>query len=444
MSAMNKVIWSEGMFLRPQHFQQQDRYWERFIEGRLASFTEHSWGIHSLSIDAEPLTLGKLSLTEIKAVFPDGTPYLAPDIEMPPPILEIPDNTQDLTIFLCVPLKRPGSQDSIRSEEDLPQARYQTYNYDIRNSTSQSSEPARIQIGKLRVCLKTGNDDLSGYASIPVARVIERMPDKPVKLDRDFIPPVVRCSASLNLNSYLQEVAGLLKQRGDALGNRLADSGRAGSAEIADYMLLQVINRFEPQIRQFIDEDHLHPYNLYTSLIQLAGELATFTASEKRAPQLSPYRHDDLRSTYGDLFGALRQSLSTVLEQTATPLALVERKYGIHVAPITDPSMMVSSSFVLAVKADVQTELLRSRFPTQAKIAPVETIRELITTQMPGVKIRALPVAPRQIPYHAGFIYFELEKSGAVWQSFQRSGGFAVHLGANFPGLAMELWAIRN
>lgn len=444
MSAMNKVIWSEGMFLRPQHFQQQDRYWERFIEGRLASLTEHSWGIHSMSIDAEPLTLGKLSLTEIKAVFPDGTPYLAPDIEMPPQILEIPENTQDLTIYLCVPLKRPGSQDSIRSEEDLPQARYQTYNYDIRNSTSQSSEPARIQIGKLRVCLKTGNDDLSGYASIPVARVVERMPDKPVKLDRDFIPPVIRCAASSNLTSYLQEVAGLLKQRGDALGHRLADSGRAGSAEIADYMLLQVINRFEPQIRQYIYEDQLHPYNLYTSLIQLAGELATFTASDKRAPQLSPYRHDELRLTYGDLFGALRQSLSTVLEQTATPLSLVERKYGIHVAPITDPSMIVSSSFVLAVKADVQTELLRSRFPTQAKIAPVETIRELITTQMPGVKIRALPVAPRQIPYHAGFIYFELEKSGAVWQSFQRSGGFAVHLGANFPGLAMELWAIRN
>lgn len=444
MSAMNKVIWSEGMFLRPQHFQQQDRYWERYIDGRLTGLSDFNWGVQSLAIDAEPLSLGKISVTEVRAVFPDGTPYFAPDIELPPPVLEIPENVQDLTIYLCVPLKRPGNQDAIRTEEDLPQARYQTYNYDVRNSTSQSTEPARIQIGKLRVCLRTSADDLSGYAAIAIARVIERMADKPIKLDRDFVPPTLRVASSPCLNAYLQEIRGLLQQRGDALGHRLADSGRAGSAEIADYLLLQVINRNEPLFNQFAEQAALHPYALFTALLGLAGELATFTASSKRAAHISPYRHEDLRHCFGDLFGALRQSLSSVLEQSAVAMSLVERKYGIHVAPITDPSMIGSCSFVLAVKADLQTEMLRTRFPTQAKIAPVETIRELITTQLPGLKIRALPVAPRQIPYHAGFIYFELERTGDLWASFQRSGGFAVHLGANFPGLNMELWAIRN
>ena len=132
------------------------------------------------------------------------------------------------------------------------------------------------------------------------------------------------------------------------------------------------------------------------------------------------------------------------MEQTAVTLNLVERKYGIHVAPITDPSLLKNSTFVMAVKADMQGDLLRSRFPSQAKIAAVETIRELISTQLPGLKLRALPVAPRQIPYHAGFTYFELERSGNLWAGLQRSGGFAVHLGADFPGLNMELWAIRN
>lgn len=444
MSAMNKVIWSEGMFLRPQHFQQQDRYWERYIEGKLSANHHFNWGVESIAIDAEPLNMGKVSITQIKAIFPDGTPYFAPDIELTPDVLEVPENVQDQIVYLCVPLRRPGSQDSIRSEEDLPQARYQAFNYDVRNSTAQSSEPARIQIGKLRVCLKLGSDDLSGYASIGIARIIERQPDKPVKLDREFIPPALRCDVSPNLTAYLDEVRGLLKQRGDALGHRLADSGRAGSAEIADYLLLQVLNRVQPLLDQYKNQEHIHPFALYLELIQLSGELATFTAPNKRAPSFAPYQHTNLQATYADLFSSLRQALSTVLEQTAVPLSLVERKYGIHVAPISDHSMVDSCSFVLAVKADVQTELLRSRFPTQAKIAPVETIRELITTQLPGIKIRALPVAPRQIPYHSGFIYFELEKSGDLWRSFQRSGGFAVHLGANFPGLSMELWAIRN
>ena len=31
MSWYSKVVWSEGMFLRPQHFQQQDRYLEALV-----------------------------------------------------------------------------------------------------------------------------------------------------------------------------------------------------------------------------------------------------------------------------------------------------------------------------------------------------------------------------------------------------------------------------
>ena len=34
MSWRNRVIWSEGLFLRPQHFQQQIRYLEQFVEGQ--------------------------------------------------------------------------------------------------------------------------------------------------------------------------------------------------------------------------------------------------------------------------------------------------------------------------------------------------------------------------------------------------------------------------
>jgi len=41
----NKVIWSEGMFIRPQHFQQQIRYIENFVEGRCSAFGAYGWGV---------------------------------------------------------------------------------------------------------------------------------------------------------------------------------------------------------------------------------------------------------------------------------------------------------------------------------------------------------------------------------------------------------------
>ena len=444
MSANNKVIWSEGMFLRPQHFQQQDRYLEQLVEARTRSLGPYTWGVLELAIDSEPLAMGKLSLSRASAIFPDGTPMLAPEQQLLPDVLNVPVNTRDQEVFLCIPLKRPGSQDSIRDQEDFPQARFQTFNFDARNSASASAEVTRIQVGKLRTCLKLGSDDLSGYAAIGIARIRERQPEKPVELDREYISPLLNAESSSVIGAYIEEIRGLLDHRGSALGHRLCDSGRSGSAEIADYLLLQVINRFEPLLKQLTAQPRLHPHTLYLELLQLAGELATFTAANKRPPEIPQYAHDNLQHSYAGLFSALRQSLSTVLEQTAIPLDLVQRKFGIYVAPITDPSMFKTASFVMAVKADMPADLLRSRFPGQAKVAPVEAIRELISAQLPGLSLRPLPVAPRQIPYHAGFTYFELERSGELWQAMQRSGGFAVHLGAEFPGLAMELWAIRN
>ncbi|WP_226643378.1 type VI secretion system baseplate subunit TssK [Microbulbifer variabilis] len=444
MSVNNKVIWSEGMFLRPQHFQQQDRYLEQLVEARTASLGPYTWGVLELAIDSEPLSMGKISLSRVRAIFPDGTPILAPENEILPDVLDVPVNTRDEIVYLCVPMKRPGSQESIRDQEDFPQARYQTANFDARNSAAASGESARIQVGKLRVCLKLESDDLSGYAAIGIARIRERQPEKPVELDSDYIPPLLNAETSAVIKAYIEEVKGLLDHRGSALGHRLSDSGRSGSAEIADYLLLQVINRFEPLLKQITAQPRLHPHSLFVELLQLAGELSTFTSSTKRPPQIPNYSHENLQLSFSGLFSALRQSLSTVLEQTAIAMELVQRKFGIYVAPVSDPSLLKTASFVMAAKADMPGDLLRSRFPTQAKVAPVEAIRELISAQLPGLSLRPLPVAPRQIPYHAGFTYFEMERSGELWQAMQRSGGFAVHLGAEFPGLTMELWAIRN
>ena len=63
---------------------------------------------------------------------------------------------------------------------------------------------------------------------------------------------------------------------------------------------------------------------------------------------------------------------------------------------------------------------------------------------MPGIQLKALPVAPRQIPYRSGYTYFELEKHSSFWKELQTSGGFALHVGGDFPGLEMEFWAIRQ
>src|SRR3546814_12079498 len=93
---------------------------------------------------------------------------------------------------------------------------------------------------------------------------------------------------------------------------------------------------------------------------------------------------------------ALRQSLSAVLEQTAVPVPLQERRYGIRVAAPGDRSLFTTAVFVLAVRADMPAEALRRNFHNQVKIGPLEQIRELVTIARPRIGARPLPVVRRQ------------------------------------------------
>ncbi|MEN8668484.1 MAG: type VI secretion system baseplate subunit TssK [Ketobacter sp.] len=444
MTISNKVVWSEGLFLRPQHFQQQDRYFERYIDGRCEAIGGYLWGLLDITLDAELLKLGKVGISQARGVFPDGSPFSFPDADALPPVLSVPENTTNEMVYLCLPLRRTGAMEIAQEHGQTTLARHNSIEIEVRNNVGEQGEPTDIDVGQLNAMLKLGSEDLSGYAKVGIARIQEYIADKAVVLDTAYIPPMLDCLKSQVINSHLTEIHGLIHHRAEALSGRLADSGRAGSAEIADYLLLQALNRMEPLIAHISTINQLHPLACFTELVQMAGELATFTTRNKRPPEFPRYQHEELQQIFDPVVLSLRQCLSTVLEQTAVSLELTERKYGIHVAPISDHSIIGKATIVLAVKADVPGNQLRTAFPAQVKIAPVERIREFISAQLPGIGLQALPVAPRQIPYHAGFTYFELDRASDLWKMMQSSGGFAIHLGGNFPGLTMELWTIRD
>ena len=149
--------------------------------------------------------------------------------------------------------------------------------------------------------------------------------------------------------------------------------------------------------------------------MKLAGELATFTTKENRPAGLPTYDHTDLARTFIAMMGELRRSLGVVFEHSAQQIPFKHyKKVGINLAVISDKSLFTSAVFVLAVKADMPSEKLRSQFPSQAKLGPKEMMKQLIQSQLPGIELEALAVAPRQIPFHSGFSYFELNKRGEM------------------------------
>jgi len=440
----NKIIWSEGMFLRPQHFQQQERYLSNLVELRSAPLTAYPWGYTQLKLDEQLLTLGKVGLASASGVFPDGLPFHIPGDDDPPDALDFPEGAKNQAVMLSLPLRRPAMAEVDSQDRSDSLARFAVKEYEARDANADNPADALLQVGKLRLRLSLESEPLNAYTCLPLARVVERRPDGRLLLDEDFIPPCLNCTAARPLAGFITELRGLLHHRGDELASVVAGRAYSGVAEIADFLLLQCVNRAEPVFAHLEQLAGLHPESLYRLCLTLAGDLATFAHADKRPSEFPPYRHADLQTTFAPLMDDLRHSLSLVLERNAIPIPLEERQYGLRVARVSDRQLFRSANFVLAAGARVPAETLRLRLPTQLKIGPVERIRDLVNLQLPGILIHAMPVAPRQIPYHAGVSYFELEQGGDLWKQLEASGGMALHVAGDFPELTLELWAIRG
>jgi type VI secretion system protein ImpJ len=444
MTWHNKVIWTEGMFLQPQHFQQHDRFVALQAHSRFGINQGYGWGFVSLALDSAALNLGKIALGSAVGVMPDGLVFDVPGQDAAPAAFDVPADVRDELVVLAAVLQRPGVAESdAESDTGAMPPRYRTAEVEVGDTNVTGERAAPIQVGRLNLRVMLARDAQEGYATLGLARIVERRADNKLVLDATFVPPTLNAGGNEILASHLRELHGLLHQRGEALAARLAQPGRAGVGEIADFLLLQTINRNEPLFAQLRQTSVLHPKDLYFLGASLAGDLSTFR--ERRRPvNLPAYQHDDPVRCFKPLMDDLRQSLSMVMEQTAIPIELQDRKYGIRVAIIADVELQRSAQFVLAVASQMPGDALRARFPTQVKIGTVERIRDLVNLQLPGVTLRPLPVAPRQIPYHAGYNYFELETRGnEMWKQLESSGGLAMHIAGDFPGLELEFWAVR-
>lgn len=444
MSWDSKVVWSEGMFLRPQHFQQHDRYVERLVRDRTSGLRPYPWGLAALEVNRDLLAVGKFAVASCRGVLPDGTPFHVPEDTPHPPAIDLPDNTRNAVVYLSLPARQPGGVEVDAAARPESVARYAVHEFEASDANADSEIVSLMRVGRLRLKFKLETEERGGFVNLGLARILEVRSDRNVLLDENYIPPCLSYAVSPVLAGFVTELQGLLHHRGEALAARLNVGGGRGVAEIADFLLLQAVNGYEPVVAHLAAQPELHPERIYSVMLGIAGELATFTARNRRTPAFPVYRHEDLEGTFAPLVAAIRQSLSAVLEQTAISIPLQERKYGIRVGAIPDRGLLANASFVLAVKAAVPDEALRRHFPNQAKIGPVESIRELVNVALPGIRVRPLPVAPRQIPYHVGVTYFELDRTGDYWKQLVTSGGIAIHVAGEFPQLEMELWAIKG
>jgi type VI secretion system protein ImpJ len=428
------------MFLRAQHFQQQDRWAASELRSSIAGLRPFPYGFTDLAVSRDLLGTGRFALISAAGLFDDGTPFSTPDEGPLPPPLLVPETARNVLVYLAVQLQQSGAMEVSGGERN---GRYEPESFEAFDTHSGATETAQLQIGRLRLRFLLETDDREGYVCLPIARIVEVTADQRVVLDNNWIPTVLNCVAAPQLAGVLVELAGMLNQRGEAIAARLTAIGTKSNTEVADFLLLQSVNGWQTMFAHLADAGNIHPESLFLILLQMAGELATFTDPRRRPSRFESYRHDDLQRTFTPVMADIRRSLSAVLEQTAIQIPLQERRHGVRVGAIQDRTLLTGTTIVLVAKADVPGETLRRLFPSTSKVGAVEHIRELVNVAIPGIELRALPVAPRQMRFIPEAQYFELDRNSPHWQQMQNSGGFAIHVSGDFPNLDLELWAIR-
>lgn len=440
----SKVIWQEGMLLRPQHLQQNDRYHEQQLRTHTQILGGYFWGFLTLEIDLQLLSTGKVVVTQAHGILPDASLFELGDSQQPR-VLQIPPNLGKTPIYLALPLVAGNCIEARRAEQTDVIARYIIGDTQVADSNADQDSRCQIVCARPDFRLLLGDQPADqGYVKLKIAEVLESTGDGAVSLNPDYVPSFIHLKGSGYLLSCLKEVLSLLVHRGDSIAERLRTHGQGGGTEVGDFMMLQLINRTEVLLRHYLHLPQVRPEELYRTLLSMLGDFVTFASGSKRPRLDGHYQHHDQAASFRTLMNGIREVLSMVLEQHAIELELQVRQYGILVSPLPDDSLLGSATFVLAASAGCGAEELRHRLPGHLKVGPVERIRQLVNLHLTGIKVRPLSVAPRQIPFHASKTYFVLELTPEDVSQLERSGGLAFHASGELSDLELQFWAIRK
>ncbi len=439
----HRVVWKEGLFMRPQHFQQSDRHFTHELMTRTKELGSNAWGLFDMNIDSHHLGSGKIVLNSASGIMPDGTLF---NIDAKTDALSLDVKIEDSAkeLYLALPITMHHSDEIHFQDQNnrLTRLVAESINNVPNTNAGEMSETDLIG-ARYNFKLLLEEEVNEGYVKIKLGKVGDVSASGVVSLDETYMPTFLHLHASKDLLSKMNELVSTLSYRAEKLAEKLSDSN-VQATELGDYLMLQLLNKTQSRLHYYFTQDRIHPSELFLELTSLVGELAVFMKKEKRILEQFEYDHEHQGESFEKVIVELNDMLSMVLEQNSISLPVEKQKYGIYTSKIAEKSMISSSSFVFAVKADIEGDQLKKLLLSNLKMGSIETIRDLVNYHLGGFKLKSLTTAPRQIPYKVNYLYFKVELEAEDKEKLARSGGFAFHLSGELPNVDYTLWAIRN
>lgn len=441
MSWYSKVVWSEGLFLRPHHLQQNDRYLEHYVDTRVGRITPYPWGFYDFEIDHDVAQQNKFALRRAAGVLPDGTPFDLPGVSPLPAAITVPEKAAGKLVWLMMPQASANTRE-VDAAESQSAARYTVGTETYIDSTSSLRVEEDLDIAHPRLSYEIRDTEKPGFTGIPVARVVE-VTDKAVVLDEKFAPPVLATLAHPVVAGWVDRVIGWVDTKLAELSRYAADPSSGGGLMGVDYFMLQMLNREIPVLRHMRGSKYIHPERLFEEFLRLAGELATYSSRERLASEYPDYDHNRLAEVFAPVLADIQRYLNVDVGR-AIRLDITERSRNAFVAAVRDRNLFRDATFVLEVSADRVLTEIQHQFPAMFKVGPNTKMNEIVNAHLPGIPLVHIPTPPAQIRAISNHVYFYLDRKSPLWPEFSSASGIGMHFSGDWPELQLVLWAVRE
>ncbi len=450
MKVPNRVVWSEGMFMSPQHLQQLDRYHEGYVASRLQAVTTFDWGTVAVELDERALVAGQVRVQRFEGVLPDGLPiaFDGTHAEAPParPIEgHFPPMQRVLEIFLAVPSEREGAPAVASATTPTQGMRYFTSQRPVVDAAGGATDVS-VGFAQRHITLLFGDDSRDDFESIKVGEVT-RDASGALVLRSEYIPPIRRVGASPWLMARLRQLLGLMaaKQRTLAEARRQRDEAvvEFSSGDITRFLQLNAVNAFLPVVNHVIERSETSPEDAYLLLSQFAGQLATF-AIDADPTKLPKFFYTDLYTTFAGVIDEITRLLNITVAERYILVPLESREDGLHFGRLDDERLIRGAQYLLSVRTGQPETVAGEQLPQLSKIAAWSDVGAIVQNALPGVSLTVTHRPPAEIPPRAGTLYFVLNQNGQFWRNVMGERTIAIFLPPPYDpkNIKLELLAI--
>ena len=476
----HSLHWAEGLFLRPHHFQAQERLLQEASARTLSWLHPFPWGLHDIEIDHDAISNWRISLARCHVRLKDGTIirfpedcHLSPEA-IPRSLFRTADSRVRVSIGIPELRRGPANVATASSNHTTSQSplRYVAHEEETEDENA-AGNPQTIDFRRLNPRILLGDDSLRGYDSVPIFQLrLGSTPEAPPRIDPDYIPPLLRIEAWSPAASIIRSVYDYLSAQSSSLTPRILDRGAAlgtGHRDDLEIILrLHALNSALGGIAPLPFLPGIHPLTAFTELARAAGLLAFFRR-ERQLAQLPPYLHDDLALTF--------KELRKLLEVSEESKATYEREdfswQGLQLAVrIKQAWLDPGWGFFIGVESPLATSRvvdLLSEKELYMKVGSTEEVDRIYTGGRSGIQV--IPVTDIQIPRafpRQNWHYFRIqrdERNSNAWASLERTLNLGVRVNerkiqknpdaqnrfdvkdidsGNLASLAFSLFAIRT